>query len=134
MSLTERDLILAEIDTLEGFLRELDPARVVERMGFEARLERARARLSLLERMDRAPNAMLVERGRVTGILPAGRRFECVLADGRTLSGKLDRGIADALAFKHTWEDSDALLVLRETRVRQSKRFVLVEVRAADTA
>jgi len=64
--------------------------------------------------------------GRLLGILPETRRFECRLDDGRLLTGKIDRSLTDIGAFKQGLESHAALLQFRIVTVRRNERFILM--------
>lgn len=49
MSRKEVEFVRSEVATLEGFLQSMAPARIIERMGLESRLEAARSKLAELE-------------------------------------------------------------------------------------
>ncbi len=63
--------------------------------------------------------------GVLLGILPESRGFECQVADGRVISGKVDRALPDIASFKTTWENKEALLSFRVVSVRANQRFIL---------
>lgn len=63
MSRKELDLVQSEISTLEDLLAGLAPGRIIERMGFAARLEDARARLVELESRSLAKPLPITFRG-----------------------------------------------------------------------
>lgn len=64
--------------------------------------------------------------GTVIGVLPESRRFEARLATGEVLSGKIPRAIPDVPGFKRQWENVEASLTFRVTRVRVQRRYNLV--------
>ncbi len=63
--------------------------------------------------------------GRLLGILPESRAFECRLPDGRLIRGKVDRALQDIAQFKKRWESVDAKLTFRVISVRAKERHVL---------
>jgi hypothetical protein len=63
--------------------------------------------------------------GTLTGVLPASRRFECRLADGRVLQGTVDR-LVDVEALKAFSVDRPGRLVFRVVKVRARERHVLL--------
>jgi hypothetical protein len=63
--------------------------------------------------------------GVLLGILPESRRFECRLDDGRLLTGKVDRVVADIGELKTHWENKPASLQFRIVSVRANERFIL---------
>ncbi|MGM0575151.1 MAG: hypothetical protein ACQEXJ_05410 [Myxococcota bacterium] len=159
MSHKERDWLKSEIHTLRELLDELPESEVIERIGFEHRLATARERLAALE--ETAPGTFgerrlqlksteevvrvvealededisedeIEETGTLLGVLPESRRFECRLADGRVISGTLDRAIADVGELKRDYEDREAVLTFREIRVRSHTRYALIAAQPAD--
>ena len=102
--------------------------------GFAAEFEGRRIRLDEGAEVQRVLDALndedIAERteeqtGVLLGILPESRRFECRVADGRVISGKVDRALPDIASFKATWENKQALLSLRVVSVRANQRFIL---------
>jgi hypothetical protein len=74
----------------------------------------------------------LVENGRLIGVLPESRKFECRLQDGSVLSGRLDRTIADAAEYKRQWDEKRARLTFRVVKVRSTARYTLVRADRID--
>ncbi|NEX18798.1 hypothetical protein G3480_00415 [Thiorhodococcus mannitoliphagus] len=102
--------------------------------GFAAEFEGARVRLNEGRDVQRVLDALKDEdisereeqlRGVVLGILPESRRFECRLADGVLIAGKVDRALSSISSFKARWENKEALLSFRVISVRTNRRFVL---------
>lgn len=102
--------------------------------GFAAEFEGRRVRLNEGAEVQRVLDALrdedIAERaeeqnGVLLGILPESRRFECRIADGRVISGKVDRALPDIADFKVTWENKEALLSFRVVSVRANQRFIL---------
>ena len=63
MSHNELELLRSEIVTLENFLKDLSEDDLIERLGFEHRLEEARNRLTELEKIPQAKSLPLTFRG-----------------------------------------------------------------------
>ena len=116
-------------------IRDFAEVLVRASAGFAAEFEGNTVRLSSSDDARRVVDALrdddLSEEetqliGTITGILPAARRFEALLESGGIINGKLDRSLLDVESFKRTWVDKKGRLALRETRVRQSRRFVML--------
>ena len=102
--------------------------------GFAAEFEGGRVQLNEGGEVQRVLDALkaedIAERteeqiGVLLGILPESRRFECRIADGQVISGKVDRALPDIASFKASWENKEALLSFRVVSVRANQRFVL---------
>ena len=63
MSLREHQFLQSEIATLEGLLSGLSDERVIERLGFEYRLQEARERLQLILSKPQARSLPITFRG-----------------------------------------------------------------------
>jgi hypothetical protein len=107
--------------------------------GFAAEFEGRRVRLKEGGEVQRVLDALKTEdiaerteeqNGVLLGILPESRRFECRVADGRVVSGKVDRALPDIAGFKATWENKEALLSFRVVSVRKNQRFILTSADA----
>ncbi len=102
---------------------------------FAAEFENRQVRLSSSSDVKRVIDALRDEdigertealEGRLLGILPESRVFECRLPDGRIVRGKVDRAVEDIARFKSRWESVDAKLTFRVISVRAKERHVLV--------
>ena len=102
-----------------GFAAEFEGRRV--RLNEGAEVQRVLVALRDEDIAERAEE----QNGVLLGILPESRRFECRIADGRVILGKVDRALPDIADFKVTWENKDALLSFRVVSVRANQRFIL---------
>ena len=71
-------------------------------------------------------------RGRLLGILPETRRFECRLEGGKLITGKVDRSVLNINAFKGSLENKSACLEFRVVTLRSNERFLLTGGEASD--
>jgi hypothetical protein len=68
--------------------------------------------------------------GTLLGVLPESRQFECRLADGRVVRGKVDRAVSPIQDFKNAWENKKVILQFRVVSVRSRARYVLLSASA----
>lgn len=64
--------------------------------------------------------------GALLGVLPESRQFECRLAGGRVVRGKVDRAVSPIQDFKAAWENKNVTLRFRVVTVRSRARYVLL--------
>lgn len=117
---------------VRAFVQIVDQADAV----FAAEFEGKRLRIDDRRGMRRVLEALksedieereIEQRGTLIGVLPDARQFEVHLEDGGLiLRGKLARTIEDALGFRRGVQDRPAILRLREVRVRDRKRYILL--------
>jgi hypothetical protein len=111
-------LFAAEFEGKQVRLRELiDVQRVLEALRAEDICEREDKRV-----------------GKLLGILPETRRFECRFEDGKVVTGKVDRTVPDIGDFKTAWENKRAFLHFRIVSVRMNERFILTGATATTGA
>ncbi|TXD44276.1 hypothetical protein FRC96_00560 [Lujinxingia vulgaris] len=101
---------------------------------FAAEFEGRQVRLNSDEEVRRVVDALnvadMTERedeveGMLIGALPESRVFECRSGDGTLIKGKIDRSVADVMAFKAAWENKEALLRFRVVSSRGKERYFL---------
>ncbi|RDV36213.1 hypothetical protein DV096_20040 [Bradymonadaceae bacterium TMQ3] len=101
---------------------------------FAAEFEGRQVRLNSDEEVRRVVDALNVAdmtehedevEGMLIGALPESRAFECRSGDGALIKGKIDRSVADVMAFKAAWENKDALLRFRVVSARGKDRYFL---------
>jgi len=125
-----RTYIQAEISQLQDILASISEDAVIERMGYEHRLNELTQKLARIAPSVAAKTFNLTFKGTLLGVLPASKVFEFkISATDKIIKGKISPEFKDAASIHQEWLFKESTIDCKLVTVGQgTPRYTLIGI------